>query len=107
MVEAAKKYIVIVQLRSDSDIQRIANDCPKIIELIKGMCRNDCEQVFRSPDGTLFAYFVKTSSPSVFFRAEFEKHHATTNDDKIIVLEVGEDFSAIGFSRAWTWLQHR
>jgi hypothetical protein len=29
-----------------------------------------------------------------------------TPDDPILVLEIGEDFSGRGFSRAWTWLQH-
>jgi hypothetical protein len=101
-----KRYLVIVQLIKSSDIKRISRDAPEIIAMLNQVSHGELEQAFRSGDGTLFGYFAKTSTDPVFLRAEFEKSKSTTNGDAILIIELGEDFKGVGFSRAWTWLQH-
>jgi hypothetical protein len=39
-------------------------------------------------------------------RPEFEKCEGTQNDDSLLVFEAGQLMAGIGFTRAWTWLQH-
>ncbi len=101
-----KRYLIIVQLIKSSDMQRIAREFPEIVSMLNQVARGELEQAFRSSDGTLFGYFAKTSTNLVFLRAEFEKSKSTTNGDAILIVELGEDFNGVGFSRAWTWLQH-
>jgi hypothetical protein len=39
-------------------------------------------------------------------RPEFEKCEGTQNGDSLLVFEAGQLMAGIGFTRAWTWLQH-
>ena len=101
-----KRYIAIVQLKSDSTTERLSRDVPQIIDFISRMSDGPKEQVFRSSDGLLFGYFFNSSAPSAVMRAEFEKCNGTANGDALLVFEAGELATGLGFSRAWTWLQH-
>lgn len=100
-----KRLLVVIQLKTDSTIQRLQHDAPKIIRFLEGISRGELEMAFRSNDGLLFGYFVKTATPQ-FIRPEFEKCDGTQNGDSILAFEAGELAAGIGFSRAWTWLQH-
>ena len=105
-VEEKKRYLAIIQLKSDSDMPRIAKAVPAISGLLDSVSGGEREQAFRSNDGLLFGVFIKTAKPSAVIRSSFEKLHETINGDTFLLIETGEDFAGIGFSRAWTWLQH-
>lgn len=100
------RYFVLIELGAATDNARLVRDVPKIIELLDRLSNKEKEQVCRSGDGKLFGFFIKSKLPVAALRAEFEKSTHTTNKDSFLVFEVGKDFNGIGFSRAWTWLQH-
>jgi hypothetical protein len=101
-----KRFCIVVQLRPDTDLKRLSEDFPKILGLFNRLSDGKVEQIFRSSDGTLFGYFLKTATLLQFIRAEFDKLDSTVNGDAFLIYEVGEQFAGLGFSRAWTWLQH-
>jgi hypothetical protein len=104
MAEEKTRCLAIVQLAKDSTLQRLHNDVPKIVEFLSRFSKGEHEQAFRSNDGTLFGFFLKTDSPH-FLEAEFDKCAGTRNGDTFFVFEVGKPIGANGFGRAWTWLQ--
>jgi len=105
METAEKRFLLVITLRPDSDIPRIAKDVPKILDFISSFSKGDHEQAFHSNDRLLFGYFLTTAN-SHFLRAEFEKCEGTTNGDHLLVVEIGELIAGTsGFSRGWTWLQ--
>jgi hypothetical protein len=99
-----KRCIAIIQLRADSTIQRLAADVPKITDFVGRFSKGEHELAFRSNDGHLFGYFLKTATPQ-FLQPEFDKCEGTQNGDSLIVFEAGELLAGVGFTRAWTWLQ--
>ena len=101
-----KRYLIIVQMDKASTIERLGKDVPNIIAVFQRVSRGELELAFRSSDGTLFGYFVKSSTKPVFLKVEFEKSQATTNKDTTLIVELGDQVDGSGFSRAWTWLQH-
>ena len=101
-----RRYLIVIQLDKSSDMQRLARDVPVIQETLGGVTKAALLLAFRSSDGTLFGFLVKTATLDHFIRAEFEKCKSTTNKDSFLIIEFGEKFNGIGFSRAWTWLQH-
>ena len=98
------RCLAIIQLKSDSTLQRIAADVPKIMNFVNRFSNGEHEQAFRSNDGLLFGYFLKTNAPQ-FLRPEFEKCEGTQNGDSLLVFEAGQLITGLGFRRAWTWLQ--
>jgi hypothetical protein len=105
MPDGGNRYIGIVQLKADSTRERMVKDIPQIVEFFKAISRGECEQAFRSNDGLLFAYFIKSNLPGAMLQAEFEKCAGTLNGDSFLAFEAGELAAGIGFTRAWTWLQ--
>jgi hypothetical protein len=98
------RCLAVIQLKSDSTMQRIASDMPQIMAFLTRFSKGEHELAFRSNDGQLFGYFLKTATPQ-FLQAEFDKCEGTHNGDAMLVFEAGKLVSGNGFSRAWTWLQ--
>lgn len=100
-----KRYIAIVQFRSDSTLSRLGKDAPEVISLLKRLSNGENELAFTSNDGKTFGYFLKTTVPH-FLKAEFEKCTGTRDGDAMLVFEAGKLIAgSVGFSRAFTWLQ--
>lgn len=104
MSDEPKRYLVVVQLKSDASPQRIRNDVPLILEWVQHFSKGEQEAAFRSNDGLLFGFFIKTAAPQ-FLQPEFEKCRGTINGDSMLAFEAGDLAGGVGFSRAWTWLQ--
>jgi len=100
-------FLALIQLDPKSRFDRLKDTVPDIIDLLNRFSKKDMEQVCRSSDGTLFGFFLRTKTHPNIIRAELEKLVATTNNDTFLIVEVGKKFGGRGFSRAWTWLQHR
>jgi hypothetical protein len=98
------RLLAVVQLKPDSTMQRIAADVPQIVEFIKRFSKGDHELAFRSNDGLIFGYFLKTNTPQ-FMQPEFDKCPGTQNGDAFLAFVAGDLIAGSGFSRAWTWLQ--
>jgi|SRR5258708_32418932 hypothetical protein len=101
---APRRCLAVVQLKADSDLRRIQNDVPKIVDFLRRFSKGEHEQAFRSSDGLLFGFFLKTAAPQ-FLQAEFEKCEGTITGDSFLAFEAGAFVGGIGFGRAWTWLQ--
>jgi hypothetical protein len=101
MAEDPKRYLVTVQLRPGADRLR---DIPLVIEWMMSFAKSEHETAFRSSDGLLFGFYIRTNAPQ-FMRAEFEKCRGTINGDAMMIIEAGKLVDAVGFSRAATWLQ--
>ena len=106
MNNETKTYHVIVELNQHADTARISRDVPQIIDLISELSRNEFEATFRSDNGRLFGFFMKSPRAAAVIRSRLEQCTGTLRDDSFLVLEVGEEFNGLGFTRAWTWLQH-
>jgi len=105
VADSACRCLAVIQLKADSTIQRLAADVPKIVDFISRFSRGEHELAFRSKDGLLFGYFLKTETPQ-FLQAEFDKCEGTQSGDSFLVVEAGHLIAGLGFTRAWTWLQH-
>ena len=101
-----KRYIAIVKLKNDTDMNRLAGVISMVDELFSRFSNGEKEHVFRSNDGLVFGFFFKSAVAGQIMRAEFEKLTTTNNEDSILIFEAGELACGRGFSRAWTWLQH-
>lgn len=100
-----RRFFALVSLRGDSDLKRIGADAPVIIETLRRASTGEFESVCRSKDGLLFGFFLMSKLPARIIRLNFEGCTGTGGDDAFLIFEVGDDWSGIGFSRAWTWLQ--
>ena len=114
MKDEASIYFVLIKFKGDvPTIQRIRESAPLVKSAIEKLSRNDCQLVFTSDSGDCFGYLLKTKLPAGVIRAELDGETQSSDtsplrsDDNVLVVEVGEDFHGRGFSRAWTWLQHR
>jgi|SRR6185312_4274305 len=106
MADEPKRFIAIIQMRADSTLRRLQEDVPEIMKFLDGMSLGEMQQVFRSNDGTLFAFFLRSSTPAFAVHAEFEKCRGTRDGDSLLMFEAGAlHTGSAGFSRAWTWLQ--
>jgi len=86
------------------------------------MSDGEYQLAYTSHDGATFGFFLKTHLVSAQIRGKIASPGKERdimdrnspaplgspflNDDAMLVLELGPDFSGIGLSRGWTWLQH-
>ncbi|NMM45973.1 hypothetical protein HH303_15860 [Rhodospirillaceae bacterium KN72] len=101
-----RRYLVVIQLDRSSDLHRVGQVVPAILGILTNAALSAPEQAFRSSDGQLFGFLLKSRLNSGQIRARFEGDTATNREDGIFIMEAGEDFNGIHFTRAWTWLQH-
>lgn len=107
-----KHYLVIVKYGGEEPvINRIRESAPQIKQTIERISAGNCKLAFTSEGGDLFGYFVKTKSRAGVIKAALDGETRSTdisslrNDDSVLVLELGQDFNARGFSNVWGWLQ--
>lgn len=100
------RLFITIQLKNDSDLTRVSRDAPAIIQIINAAAAEPAELVFRSNDGLLFGWFLITDKNLRVIRSNIERSTAFRNGDAMLMFEVGPDFSGLGFTRQWTWLQH-
>lgn len=110
------KKLYFIMIRFDDDVSPMARareSAPKVLSILKKISDDEHQLVFTARDGTTFGYFVKTTAPLRVVRAELFGTSKTSrggcalrNNDSYIAFELGPQFDGVGFSRAWTWLQH-
>lgn len=103
-----KRYLVIIELESNSTKSRITDDMPEIIKAIQALSSADVMTAFRSTYGHLSGLLITSVVTAPVIRSAFEASRATTNDDGVFVIEIGSTAdSTRQFSRALTWTQRR
>jgi hypothetical protein len=112
-----RRFLVIISIK-DCSPQHLLGVIPRIQETLRTLAIGPIEQAFRASRGDVFGHLLRSRSFAAEIRAKLETPGAAssamsradmpflTNDDLILVLELGEDFTGRGFTRAWTWLQH-
>ncbi|WP_340110600.1 hypothetical protein [Pikeienuella sp. HZG-20] len=100
------RYLATVQLKAGSAVERLREDVPVIIDAIDRISKGEREAFFRSSDGILFGFFLISSREANEVRAAIENSTGFRDGDASLVVEIGDKANGVGFSRAWTWLQH-
>lgn len=126
MAQLGRRYLVHIRIGSaktptSSRIAEAAEGVKKVLEFL-APGKGNCQLAYTSHDGATFGFLLKTTRFAGAIRAQLEspgKSHdlldrtpqpmirpPLTGDDSILVVELGEDMSTLGFTRAGTWLQH-
>lgn len=109
-----KRYLIHIRLDDHTfSAQRAAEIGKTVKEMIAHISKDNHELAYITRDGSSFAFLVKTKLPagaimSILEGTQWEGDRTAilSKGDKVLILEIGEDFSGLGFSKAWTWLQH-
>lgn len=124
-----RKYLIQMRFAADhSDKARVVETVPQIKRIVEKISDSDCVLVWTATDGASFAYFANCERDSRWIVNELmspgqhgnqfsmnrtdsparkaEPSPMRTGDD-LLVLEIGEDFTANGYSKGGTWLQRR
>jgi len=96
---------VIVQLKSDATMERLRVDVPGILSALQRHS-DKSEMIFRSSDGRLFGWFLRTDKPLRVIQSAVTASPHFINGDTILLYEIGDALDGHGFTRQWTWLQH-
>lgn len=105
MASKIRRVCVLIALKNDSALQRIAADIPPIVDTLRRASTGEFENLLRSNDGILSGFLMKTDKGCDFLRRRFEECEGSRAGDSFLAFDIGEDFHGVGFSRAWTWLQ--
>lgn len=115
MDDEKKTYIAIIRIGGEPGelMAKVRIAAPAVLKNIERISSGEFQLAFTTRDGTSFAYLLRTHKMVGVIRAlicgnaEIEDGPAALRaDDTILILEVGETYDGLGFSRAWTWLQH-
>ena len=110
----SKCYLLHIRFNEYNFSSQRATDLGKTIqEMLKHISSGNYETAYLTRDGSSVGFFVKTRLPAGAIRSildgtqwEGDRTAVLESGDKFLVLELGPDFSGMGFSKAWTWLQH-
>ena len=101
--EHERRYLVII--RGDN-VAETASAVKIAMKILGQLSRGGAHLAFSSADGAFAGFFVKIDKPARVIRAALEP--ASTYKDRgfVLVLELGEEWTGIGNSAGWRWLQH-
>lgn len=101
------RYIVIIQFdKTDKSLERLGQAATAVKQVIEQASGGEYEVAFTSADGKTMGFVMKSGKHPNIVRAALETNPGTRGQDSFLILELGEQFTGHGFSRAWTWLQH-
>ncbi len=121
MEQDERRYLVHIRLGGDSaTIDRIKSTAPEIKSILDQISAGNCQFAYASHDGATFGFLVESRMPATAILIRLESPDKSKpadltrtisgspliNDDQLMVLEIGDDFSSRGMGRAGTWLQH-
>ena len=111
-----KKYQITIQVK-DASPQNLAMVAPLVGKTLSGLSRSAPELCFRSKLGDLFGYVITSEKNAGQIRAAIEAPGPRfkigdgpilSGDDKLMVVELGNDFSCgVGYTRFGVWFQRR
>lgn len=108
------KFLIMIQFGPSSDYKiKIREITPKVLKACKQLSNNDLQLAYSAADGSAFGVFITCDRKSGYICAaisgdtERDWGCYLSNDDSIVVTELGHDFGGRGAVKAWNWLQHR
>lgn len=99
------RYLIMVQLRADTDPDRRAQACAGIVSHIKRLAKEPHEMAYRSVCGLTFGVMFRSDTDPSELQHILPGQTFMRNGDGFIITELGELKAGHGLSRAWTWLQ--
>lgn len=121
MAQEEHVYLVVIRLLPCNQ-DRIAESMPTIRDILGMLSGGNCEPAFNSAVVDVAGFLIQTrrtaaqiegklrspNSPDFHFGGETFIDPPLTNQDEILVLEIGSDFRAgKGFTRMGAWLKNR
>ncbi len=113
------KYLIHIRL-GECDIARMNESVPLINKTIKSISNGNMQLAYTSEDGKSFSIIAECNKSARYIRAVVSGKESISerfgdvsygdtgfrSDDSIFVIEVGSDFSAIGFGKLSAWMQY-
>lgn len=106
------RYLIVIRFADEGDLRaRARESAPKVKAIIERLSEKECQLAFTSRDGSVFGYLLKVAVPLGQIRATLFGEMgggtaALLRADHYFAVECGNGHDGLGFSRAWTWLQH-
>ncbi len=104
-----RTIFVLIRIGTDRDtLSRVRESIPKVKSVIASLSDNEYKLAFSTVDASCSGYLMKTDCSLQKLRKELfnSVNPPLLNDDSYLAFEVGGDFDGVGFSQAWSWLQH-
>lgn len=107
--EGSKMVLVILRVSSteESAKSRVKEVVPHAMKAIKSIESEAGQLVFTDSDGVTLGYVLITPKPLHVIRSVITKAQGWSDYDSCLILELTDGFTGVGFSKAWTWMQHR
>lgn len=107
----ATRYLVHMRLfpppYSDEKVaDRVREAAPVVIDALGLLSLGEVHLAYMSEGGDTFALFVRSGANAREIRDAVQESRAFRAHDHLLVLALGEDFSAVGNNAGWEWLQH-
>lgn len=107
-------FLLVVKVgESQPSVERRAEAGQQVKDVVEQVAHEgEYRFAFSSHDAATFGFLFLSSWHPDEVRARLYTSRSKAepsplrNEDSSLILELGEDFSGRGFSRAWTWLQH-
>lgn len=113
VISAKKVFLVVIRFSNEnSNRAHLLEVAPLVKSIIEKDSDKECQLAYTDKDGYSFAWLLKTNSSArklrdqLFVSDNNGKGCAIRNGDNLVIFEVGDEFDGVGFSNAWTWLQH-
>lgn len=100
-------YLLMVQLRPDSDRARLGRDAKLMLQAVQRYSKGDQQLAYTSPEGHAFGILFSSDEDPSPLQREFSSGQFFLNGDGMVLVEVGDLKAGIGMTRTWNWLQHR
>lgn len=100
-----QRYFILMQLDKSSDFERISEYVPVFRRVLEDAAKAPLVNACISNDLKLSGFFTKTSKHPGILRKAFNECPATINKDQLLIIEIGEDHAAFGFSSEAAWLR--
>ncbi|MBO2552621.1 hypothetical protein I6M38_11585 [Shewanella algae] len=117
-VSEIKNYAVIIRVDSaikigdrQERIARLSEVASSIMREAQSISERNPETIFTSTDIVTMGIFVNSSLPAGIIRARLTGDAGKrggsilVNDDSVLVMEIGNDFSGFGNAIKYSWLQ--
>lgn len=100
-----RRFLVLLRLPENA-VQENLKRAETAKDTADKISKGDYQMAFTSSDASFLGIFLKCDLATAQIRARFDILIHRQDRTFVWVLELGVDFSAIGNSRGWQWLQN-
>jgi hypothetical protein len=100
--EPERRWLIVVRCDNATAMTSTLKSVTQILERIS---IGKTHLAFNSKDATVAGVYAKIAKPSAVIRSMLEGTATTFDKGFVLVLELGDDFNAVGNNTGWVWLQ--